>query len=586
MAIRSPIVSVLGHVDHGKSSVLDAIRGTNILATEAGAITQAIGASIVPLEVIKRKCGKLLETMRLNFTIPGLLFIDTPGHAAFTNLRKRGGNLADIAVVVIDINEGFRPQTIEAIEILRNYKTPFIIAANKIDLIPGYRKKADFVLQDIAAQDPAWITAFETKMYELVGSLHEKFGMESERYDRVESFTRQIAIVPTSALNNHGISELLVMLTGLAQRFLEENLKLEAAGPGKGTVLEVKETLGFGMTVDAIIYDGVIKVNDTIVIGGIDAPIVTRVKALLEPNPLQEMRDKKSKYRNIKEAVAATGLRIAAPDLDKAVAGMPLRVAPTKADVERISAEIQSEVEEVLIATDKEGVIIKADTLGSLEALGVLLRENNVPIRKAGVGAITKKDIIDAESNAEQDPLTAVILGFNIPKEPSTERVKIITSDIIYRLIEELKLWQEEARRREESKELDMLVRPVKVEVLQNCIFRQSNPCVAGVEVMAGILKPGVPLMNKEGRQLTTVKSIERNKESVQQLLRGEQAALALPNVTSGRQLFEHDILYSAIPEEQFRKMKELAKFLKGDEIQCLKEIAEIKRKENPLWGV
>jgi translation initiation factor 5B len=330
MAIRSPIVSVLGHVDHGKSSVLDAIRGTNILATEAGAITQAIGASIVPLEVIKRKCGKLLETMRLNFTIPGLLFIDTPGHAAFTNLRKRGGNLADIAVVVIDINEGFRPQTIEAIEILRNYKTPFIIAANKIDLIPGYRKKADFVLQDIAAQDPAWITAFETKMYELVGSLHEKFGMESERYDRVESFTRQIAIVPTSALNNHGISELLVMLTGLAQRFLEENLKLEAAGPGKGTVLEVKETLGFGMTVDAIIYDGVIKVNDTIVIGGIDAPIVTRVKALLEPNPLQEMRDKKSKYRNIKEAVAATGLRIAAPDLDKAVAGMPLRVASTR----------------------------------------------------------------------------------------------------------------------------------------------------------------------------------------------------------------------------------------------------------------
>jgi translation initiation factor 5B len=585
MAMRSPIVSVLGHVDHGKSSILDAIRGTNILATEAGAITQAIGASIVPLDVIKRKCGPLIEAMKLQFTIPGLLFIDTPGHAAFTNLRKRGGNLADIAVVVVDINEGFRPQTIEAIEILRSYKTPFLIAANKIDLIPGYKKKADLVLKDVASQDPAWITAFETKMYEIVGKMHEKFGMESERFDRVENFTRQIGIIPTSALSSHGISELLVMLTGLAQKFLEESLKLESNGPAKGTVLEVKETQGFGMTVDAIIYDGVIKVNDTLIIGGVDAPIVTKVKAILEPNPLQEMRDKKSKYRSIKEATAATGLKIAAPDLDKAIAGMPMRVAITKQDVERISADIQAEVDEVLVATDKEGIIIKADTLGSLEALSVLLREKEIKIRKASVGAITKKDLVDAESNIEQDPLTAVILGFNIPREQN-DRVKIITSDVIYRLIDELEAWQNEERKKQEAKELDAYVRPAKIEVLQNCIFRQSNPCVVGIEVVFGTLKTGMPIMNKEGKTLANIKSIERSKESVQSIARGEQAAISLPNVMAGRQIFEHDVLYSSIPEEQFRELKKLHKFMGKDELQCLKEIAELKRKENPLWGV
>jgi len=584
MAIRSPIVSVLGHVDHGKSSVLDAIRGTNILATEAGAITQAIGASIVPLDVIKKRCGPLLQSMNLTFTIPGLLFIDTPGHAAFTNLRKRGGNLADIAVVVIDLNEGFRPQTIEAIEILRNYKTPFLIAANKMDLIPGYKKKSDFVLKDIELQDPAWVTAFEMRMYDIVGQMHSKFGMQCERYDRVESFTKQIAIIPTSALHNHGISELLVMLTGLAQKFLEETLKLEAAGPGKGTVLEIKETVGFGITIDAILYDGTIKAGDTIVIGGIETPIVTKVKALLEPNPLHEMRDKKSKYKNIKEATAAAGLKIAAPDIDAVIAGMPLRVAATPADVERIKEEIQQEVEEVTIATDKDGIIIKADTLGSLEALSVLLREKNIGIRKTGVGAIGKKDLIDAESNA--DPLTRVILGFNIPKEPSTDNVTIITSDIIYRLIEDLENWQDTTRKREESKELDTLIRPCKVEVLQNCIFRQSNPCVAGVEILAGTLKTGMPLMNKEGRNLTNVKSIERNKESALEAKRGEQVATSMPNVTAGRQLFEHDVLYSAIPEDQFRQLKTLTKFLTKDEIGVLKEIADIKRKENPLWGV
>jgi len=586
MAIRSPIVSVLGHVDHGKSSVLDAIRGTNILATEAGAITQAIGASIIPLDVIKKKCGVLLESMKMNFTIPGLLFIDTPGHAAFTNLRKRGGNLADIAIVVVDINEGFRPQTIEAIEILRNYKTPFIIAANKIDLISGYKKKSDLVLRDIEQQDPAWITAFETRMYNLVGQLHEKFAMESERFDRIESFTRQIAIVPTSALNTHGMSELLMVLTGLAQRFLEENLKLNVSGAGKGTVLEVKETVGFGKTIDVILYDGMLKVNDIIVIGGINAAITTKIRAILEPDALHEMRDKKSKYRSIKEAFAATGLRIAAPELNQVIPGMPLRAAINPTDVEQISQELQNEVEEVLIATDKEGVIIKADTLGSLEALSVLLREKNIGIRKASVGVITKKDIVDAETNNETNPLHAVILGFNILREPSTEKVKIITGDVIYRVIEEFEGWQQEEQRRQDAKELDTLIRPCKVEVLQNCIFRQSNPCVAGVEILAGELRTGMPLMNKEGKQLTIVKSLERSKESVTVAKRGEQLAVSMPNITAGRQLFEHDILYSAIPEEQFREMKTLTKFLTKDELQTLKEIAEIKRKEQPLWGV
>jgi translation initiation factor 5B len=584
MAIRSPIVSVLGHVDHGKSSVLDAIRGTNILATEAGAITQAIGASIIPLDVIKRKCGPLLAAMKINFTIPGLLFIDTPGHAAFTSLRKRGGNLADIAVVVVDINEGFRPQTIEAIEILRSYKTPFIIAANKVDLVPGYRKRHDGILADINAQEPAWITEFETRMYKLVGQLFDTFKMESERYDRVDDFTKQIAIIPTSAMLGHGISELLVMLTGLAQRFLEQNLKLEAGGPGKGTILEVKETQGFGTTIDVILYDGVVRVGDTIVIASIDEPIVTRVKALLEPNPLQEMRDKKSKYRSIKEATAATGLKIAGPDLAGAFAGMPVRVA-APADVQRVAQELQTDVSGVLVQTDKKGIIIKADTLGSLEALAVLLKEKDIAVRKASLGPISKKDLADAESNADDDPLSAVILGFNIPKETS-EKVKIITSDVIYRIIEEYDVWIEAARKREESKELDLFVRPVKIEVLQNCIFRQSNPCVVGIEVLGGTLKANMPLMNREGRSLTSVKSMERNKESTQSAEKGEQLALSLPNVIAGRHVHEHDIIYSAIPEEHFRKLKQLAKYLSKDEGTIMKEIAEIKRKENPLWGV
>src|SRR3989339_35626 len=173
MTIRSPLCVVLAHVDHGKTSILDKIRGSTIAKGEAGGITQAIGASIIPLETIKELCGKLLERLNMEFTIPGLLFIDTPGHASFTSLRKRGGNLADIAVLVIDINEGVKPQTVESIEILKHYKTPFVIAANKIDLISGWKSSDESLLVNINKQSQNLQHVLDTKLYEIVGKLAE-----------------------------------------------------------------------------------------------------------------------------------------------------------------------------------------------------------------------------------------------------------------------------------------------------------------------------------------------------------------------------------------------------------------------------
>ena len=320
--IRSPIVSVLGHVDHGKSSILDAIRETNIIATEAGAITQAIGASMVPLEAIKKRCGPILEKLNMDFSIPGLLFIDTPGHAAFTSLRKRGGAMADIAVLVVDINEGFMPQTKEAVEILRSTKTPFVIAANKVDLVPGY--KEGYLLQDLKKQSKNVQEAVDKRLYELVGQLHSDFNMTSERYDRVNDYTKQVAIVPCSATADIGIAELQMVVTGMAQRFLGKELNVNVSGPARGSVLEVKEEQGLGTTIDVIIYDGTLDVNDTIVIGGLKGPIVTKIRALLEPAPMAEMRDKKSDFRRVDHVTAATGVKIVAPALETVLAGMPV----------------------------------------------------------------------------------------------------------------------------------------------------------------------------------------------------------------------------------------------------------------------
>jgi translation initiation factor 5B len=582
-SIRSPIVSVLGHVDHGKSSVLDAIRGSNIIGTEAGGITQAIGASIIPLDVIKKKCGNLLASLNMEFTIPGLLFIDTPGHAAFTSLRKRGGSLADIAVVVIDINEGFKPQTIEAIEILRSFKTPFVIVANKIDLIAGYRRKDESFIKDLSQQEPRVQEILETKIYELLASLHQKFSLVCERFDRCD-FTTQVAVIPVSAKCNIGIPELLMVITGLAQKYLEQNLKLEATGPAKGTILEVKEERGLGTTLDVIIYDGTLKVADTIVIGSQDAPLVVKVRSLLMPDPLAEMRDKKAKFRQVKEVVAACGVKISAPGIENAVAGMPLFVA-TPDTLDEITRRVQSEIAEVIVETEKTGIFIKSDTIGGLEALSKLLKEKEVAIRKALVGPISKKDISDAEAAHEKDPLLGVILGFNLPDVPSTEKAKIIVRPIIYQLIDDYFAWISEQRKVVETAELDLLVRPCKIEVLRNCIFRQSNPCIVGIEVLAGVLRPGTPLM-KQGKYVGLVKEIQAENASVKLGERGRQCAVSIPDATAGRQILEGDILFADIPEEDFRKLKKLLEYLKDEERKVMREIADMKRKENVVWGV
>lgn len=587
--IRSPICVLAGHVDHGKTSILDTIRGTAIQSGEAGGITQAIGASIIPLEIIQKICGPLLDKLKLDFNIPGLLFIDTPGHEAFTNLRKRGGNLADIAILVVDINEGFKPQTHETIKILQQYKTPFIIAANKIDLVSGWQQKEGPLLKRINDQHDQVKERLDNGLYTIVGEL-SKYDFNSERFDRVDDFTKEIAIVPCSAKTCEGMAELLMVLVGLAQKFLNECLTCVVQGPAKGTILEVKEEQGLGTTIDAIIYDGTLDVDDTIVIGGLVKPITTKVRSLLQPLPLAEMRDKKTKFKRIEKAHAATGVKIVAPGLNEVIAGMPIREAST-ADLEEIQDEVNKEIQDVLIEVDIHGIIVKADTIGSLEALTNLLKKEEILIRKGTVGTISKKDVDDAHANMERDKLQGAILGFNVEVNQEAEalakelNIQIITNEIIYKLIEDYQKWHASAMKSQEAKELDGVVRPCKIEIMRGYVMRQSNPAIVGVDVLAGTLATNTPLM-KNKKVLTTVKSIQHEKENLQKVEAGKQVAVSLPGVMVGRQINEGDVLYSAISPEDFQKMKKLKQHLSPKEIEILKEIANMMREDNPVWGI
>jgi translation initiation factor 5B len=572
--IRQPIVSVLGHVDHGKTLLLDTIRGTRVQAGEAGGITQHVGASSIPIDTIKKICGPLMNRIGGDITIPGLLFIDTPGHEAFTTLRKRGGSVADLAILVIDINEGFQPQTDESLTFLKEFKTPFVVAATKIDRIAGWNPKKGSFLKNFANQRDDVKDELERKVYSIVAQLAER-GINAERFDRfekIEDFTKNIAIVPCSGLKGEGVPELLMVLTGLAQQFLKD--KLEVSETGRGTVLELKDVRGFGPTVDVIIYDGAVRKNDYIVIGG-KKPIITKVKALLRPRPLKELRVEKQ-FESVDSVSAATGIKIAAPNLSGVIAGSPIVAVRSEEDIESAKKDVQKEVEEVEFKKDIQGIIVKADTLGSLEAMVKMMQAESIPIRKAEVGNVNKQDVIEAAN--VKDNLKCVVLAFNVHALADAEalakdtKIKIFSNNIIYKLLEDYKDWRLHRKEREIEEKLDSVQRPVKVKIMKGCIFHAAKPCIVGVEV-TGYLKTGVRLKAKTGKEVGKVKGIQKEGKSIEEAKTGDKVAISMNEPVAGRTINEGDVLVAVLTENDKKTLREVYDKLTVDERVLLQEL-------------
>jgi len=592
--LRQPIVVVLGHVDHGKTTLLDRIRGTVVAAKEPGLITQHVGASVVPAEVIERLAEPLRKLIPFRLVIPGLLFIDTPGHELFANLRRRGGSVADFAILVVDVNEGFQPQTYESIRILRERRVPFIVAANKIDKVPGWRPNpgAPFIVS-FRSQSEEARSELERRLWSnVIAKLYEE-GFQADRFDRIRDFTRTVAVVPVSAKTGEGVAELLAVLAGLAQRYLQARLRF-AEGPARGVILELREQPGMGAAADAIIYDGVLRRGDIIVTGGLQGPLVLRVRALLMPKPLQEIRVAKRELVPVDAVYAAAGVRIVAPGIEKAVAGAPLYVAASMEEASKLARQVESEIEELRIRTEAEGVVVKADTLGSLEALTAALRGEGIPIRYADVGNVSKRDVIEAAASKELNKFYGVILAFNVKVLPEAEEeakrhgIRIFTHNVIYRLLEEFDKWYREEREAEKRRELERLIRPGKIRILPGYVFRRSNPAIVGVEVQGGIIKPGYPLMKENGKRVGSIHQIQDRGKTLQEARAGMAVAISIRgHVMVGRHIDEGETLYTDIPEQH--AILWLTKYkseLSDDERMVLNEIVKAKRKQNPTYAL
>jgi translation initiation factor 5B len=582
--IRQPIVTVCGHVDHGKTSILDCLRGSCVQEGEKGGITQKISFTSYPTDQLKFSCP-LIEKSGIKLNIPGFLLIDTPGHAAFTNLRKRGGSLADLAILVIDINEGIKPQTAEVIQILRLNKTPFLIALNKIDNVSGWRANLDKPLKESIENQAINVKqTFDERYMTLIGSLNS-YGFDSDLYYNISDFTKKIALVPCSARTKEGIPELVMVLCGLSQKYLSDKLKI--GKEPKGVLLEIKKEKSTNY-IEAILYDGELKKSDEIAIANFNTekePIITKIRVLEEIEPLC------AKFRPKDKVTASTGIRMQLVEKEEVLPGMPFEIY--KKNLNELKEKFKKEISEK-IQTHHNGIIAKADSLGSVEALLFLLENQKIPVLKAGIGNINKADVISAKANIEINELDAIIIGFNVSVDEDAKelikdqgkKIKVITEEVVYKLIENLTDWRLEKQKEIEKKRLMELATICKIKILHQYVFRNTSPAIFGVKVEGGKLKQQTVLIDEKGEKVGKIKNIQSEKKTISEANEGMEVAVSISGINFERVMKDKNFLYSDLGESQFRNFKKNKDLLSGNEMKILQEIAEIKRKEKADWGM
>lgn len=584
---------MLGHVDSGKTSLLDTIRGTGVQGREAGGITQHIGASFLPTQTIQKMCGVLYEKLEKSDTkIPGILVIDTPGHEVFTNLRARGGSAADIAILVVDVNRGFQHQTNESLRILEGRKVPFVIALNKCDQISGWRTTHDtnFISQVIKKQDASIQAELDQKIYDVVGTL-SVLGYKSEAFYRVQDFTKEISIVPVSAKSGVGIPELLTVLVGLTQQFLNKKLD-QTQKISRGIILEVNDEVGLGQTANIILIDGSMNKDDTLVIAKRDSVVTTKPKVILLPKPLDEMRDPRDKFKPVDNITAAAGVKIASPDLDGALPGSTLYISSDPSKIVNLKQQIEDEMSSVFVDTESNGVIIKCDTIGSLEAVVEMLKRESVPVAKADVGPVTRRDVMEAKAVKENDRHRGVILMFNVKvlpdakEEAESSHIRLFSDKIIYSLIETYLKWVADDAIHQEDAIFAEMTPVAKFTFLKNNSFRNNDPAVFGIRVDSGILRQKIQFMNKNGKRIGVIHQLQHNNQSVQEANSGQMVACSVHGITIGRHINPEDEFYTLPhPQEAKKLLTQFMHKLSQEQIDTLNEIVEIQRKNDAAYG-
>ena len=248
-----------------------------------------------------------------------------------------------------------------------------------------------------------------------------------------------------------------------------------------------------------------------------------------------------------------------------------------------LEKRIMEEVETVKVSTDRNGVIVKADALGSLEALITSLSASQIPVRIADVGDVSRRDVVEAEVVRGKDRYLGAIISFNTRILPDAEEevrnssIPVFKGDIIYHVLEEYTRWVQSQKSAGVKAEMDTLVRPGKVRVLKGFIFRRSDPAIVGVEILDGMIKAKYPLLNSDGKRVGVVLRIQEQSKDVGEAATGKQVAVSIDKPTVGRHIFEGDVLYVDVPPQHARVLAtKFRDYLSPRELDLLDEVASL----------
>jgi translation initiation factor 5B len=475
---------------------------------------------------------------------------------------------------------------------LKKRKVPFVVALNKIDMLTGWRRiNSPFVTEQVKAQDFSITSMLDEKIYNVVGSL-SRLGYNSEGFWRVKDFTKEIAIVPVSAAKNIGIPELLAVVVGLSQQFMTKRLE-RREGPARGIILEVNEEIGLGPSANLVLIDGILKVGDTVMVAKRDEAVVTKIKALLLPKPLDEMRDPRDKFKPVNEVMSAAGIKITSPDLEGVLAGSPLYVIENKEEETRLRVLVEDEIKSSIITdTNTQGIILRCDTIGSLEAIRDMLRKADIPIQTADIGHITRRDVLAASAVKEKNRYLGVILGFNVKileeanKEANERGIQMFSEQIIYNLVRSYTDWVKYQKEHEESILFNEIPPICRFQFMKGYVFRRNYPAVFGAEIQLGRLRQKVEIINEVGRKVGVIHQIQENGKSIDEATKGEQVAVSIKEISVGRQINEGDIFFTDLNSKEAKLLSErFMHRLSQEEKDLLAKIIAIKRTADPSYA-
>ena len=570
--MKSPIIAFLGHVDAGKTSIMDCIRNTYFAYKEIGGLTQTIGITEVPTSRIEELSKELLEKFKVKVNVESLIFIDSPGHEAFVTLRERGASIADFAILTVDSKEGIQKQTIESINILKAYKTPFLVALTKIDMIDGYIPKKDMSFLDfINSQNPKYTQNLEERLYSLVSDL-SNYGFSSERYDRVKDFTKEVAIVPVSSVNNIGVNDLLVLIIGISQRYLPS----EPTERADVAIVEEKAIKGLGKVYDAIVYSGKINVGDRVLMETLDGVKETKIKGIMKLKPLEESRENFGRYESVGSIDAVKPIRLILQN-PEALIGTSISVFKDETEKENIEHTMKSSIQNY---NDEKsgGVIVCADSIGSLDAMKKLSESEGIQVGLAKIGSPTKRDLDLAKVGNRAIMCFNVKIDREVTELADAEKVVLIQGKAIYSIIDQYKTLLSQQKGRELQDKLSKIILPAKFRVIEKSVFRRSNPCVFGAEILLGEIRSGYRVIKSDGKVLGRIMDIQNENKKLENAKAGDKIAVSIDDAVFGRNLYENDLLYTDVGQNDLINFEDVKDSLPEDYSLALNEIRKIKR--------